>query len=148
MTWNSRFAGKKAGAQNDEGYWHVRIGGKLVKSHRIAWVISGRSIPAGISIDHINGDTGDNRLVNLRTATHRENCRNQKLRKTNTSGVKGVSWHAQAGKWQAKIRDGQKQRSLGLFGAKEEAANAYANAAHSLHGEFARHGAFTNSLLR
>ena len=42
-------------------------------------------------IDHINRNTFDNRLKNLNVVTFLENAQNSKLRKDNTSGIKGVN---------------------------------------------------------
>ncbi len=43
-------------------------------------------------VDHINGDTLDNRRCNLRTCSNKENVRNSKLRKSNKTGYKGVQF--------------------------------------------------------
>jgi len=42
------------------------------------------------TIDHINNDRGDNRLVNLKWATREEQAHNRRLTTKNTSGFKGV----------------------------------------------------------
>lgn len=92
----------------------------------------------GKVIDHINGNTLDNRKVNLRVSSHTENIWNQKLRTSNTSGVKGVSWSRRREKWQAQIMVNRKAISLGFYTDIEDARNAYAKASAELHGEFGR----------
>lgn len=92
--------------------------------------------PCGVFVDHINGDTLDNRRANLRLCTPAENARNQKARK-GTSRFRGVSFNTKAQRWTAVICAGKNQ-FLGMFPTEEEAARAYDAAAYRLHGEFAR----------
>lgn len=67
-------------------------------------------------VDHINRDCNDNRVENLRWATHRENIWNKKY--------KGASLHR--GKWEAKIRDNNGKRLyLGIYKTEEEAVSVY-----------------------
>jgi hypothetical protein len=98
--------------------------------------------PEGFEIDHINGNGLDNRRSgekgNLRVATKAQNGRNQRLFSSNTSGYKGVSFHKQASKWDARIMVDGKSRRLGLFSTPKDAAAAYAKASAELHGEFGR----------
>ncbi len=73
----------------------------------------------------------------MRSASVGQNNANQGTRSDNKSGYKGVSFHAQRRKWRADIRDGNKQRHLGVFAEKREAARAYDVAAKQVFGEFA-----------
>lgn len=112
--------------------------------HRLIWIYAHGPIPASMSIDHINGDPTDNRLVNLRLATHLQNMRNVKRPTHNTSGYKGVSWHRRDRRWRAQIKTGKVTKFLGNFTSKEEAASAYNMAAQRMFGEFARLNEVTN----
>jgi HNH endonuclease/AP2 domain len=94
--------------------------------------------PNDMVVDHINGDTLDNRHQNLRWATRAENLRNRKIGKNNTSGYKGVSWVKSANRWRAKITLNGKVHYLGEFKAASEAHAAYCKASAELHGEFSR----------
>lgn len=93
-------------------------------------------------IDHKNGDGLDNRRNNLRPATHQQNTFNQKIqtRPGKSSKYKGVCLfkNLKYKKWNARIKLGGIQYSLGYFATQEDAALAYDKKAKELFGEFAR----------
>jgi hypothetical protein len=89
-------------------------------------------------VDHRDGDGLNNQRENLRPATGTQNHANERLSVDNTSGVKGVYWHKQKGKWHVQCRVGKTSRSGGLYSDINEAARAYEKLATSLWGKFAR----------
>jgi len=96
------------------------------------------SCPAGMQVDHINGNVLDNRRSNLRICDHAENMRNRRISKNNTSGYKGVSWEKKKRKWGASIKVNRKTIHLGWFNDLEKAYEAYVAASQKYHGEFGR----------
>ncbi|MEK3867671.1 HNH endonuclease [Paenibacillus sp. FSL H7-0716] len=77
----------------------------------------------GLVVDHINHDTLDNRLVNLRVVTQSENVRNPDLKKR-ISKFPGVTWYENKGKWRAKRRVNGKSHHLGYFANWDDAVEA------------------------
>lgn len=106
--------------------------------HRIIWKLRNGDIPAGMEIDHVNLNRLDNRIKNLRLATHSENLRNVGIWSHNTSGRKGVHWYKARNRWVAEIHVNKKRIFLGYFANIEDAAKAYSEASVKYHGEFAR----------
>lgn len=89
--------------------------------------------PKGMVVDHINGNTLDNRRSNLRVTTQQVNLHNrQRLNQNNVSGATGVSWVKSQRVWRAYIVVNYKQVHLGRFKTKEAAVLARAEAEISL----------------
>jgi HNH endonuclease len=89
-------------------------------------------------LDHIDGNTLNDRIDNLRIATRAQTLHTQKLRKKNKSGVKGV-WYVQTNKfnvWGAQIGVNSKLINLGFFQTKEAATAARRAAEIKYYGEF------------
>jgi hypothetical protein len=94
-------------------------------------------------VSHLNDDPFDCRRDNLVVRTFQEqhfNCRKMRWRdgRKCTSKYKGVSWHANLGKWTVYITKDRQQRYLGVFRDEIAAAEKYDEAARQLFGEHAR----------
>ena len=89
-----------------------------------------------VDIDHINHNTLDNRKSNLRICSHKNNIRNSKKSKNNTTGIIGVYWAKNQNKYSAAIVVNKKQIHLGYFNTKEEAAKARKEAEEKYFKEF------------
>lgn len=90
----------------------------------------------GLVIDHINGNSLDNRKCNLRECKTGENSMNMKKPATNTSGYKGVSWDKRSNKWSVKISLNNKTINIGTYKDIKDANDAYINASKKYHGKY------------
>lgn len=120
--------GRKAGCVvffHGNPYVSVGLFRKNHLVHRLIWLIETGRFPK-YQIDHIDGDTTNNRITNLRDVSIKEQSKNLSRRATNTSGVTGVTWDRHARAWTAQIQVDKKAVYLGNFkdNAFEEAVKA------------------------
>ncbi len=127
-------AGEQAGSVNKDGYRVIRLGKRDFYAHRLAWLTVHGEMPA--LIDHIDAARDNNSITNLRIASKSSNGANRGAQANNTSGFKGVKkrYH----RWIAQMHVNGRNKYLGSFSSKEEAAKAYRMAAEQEYGEFAR----------
>jgi len=106
--------GKQPGSLNTKGHIQIRLDGTLYVAHRLAWLYVTGHFPID-QIDHINGNKSDNRLVNLREATNKQNQENIPLQTNNTSGYRGVSFDKRLKKFRSYVCHNRQQICLGFF---------------------------------
>lgn len=83
-----RRKGQRFGSPHSNGYRRGAWRGRFWYEHRLIWeMFKG---PTGLYIDHIDGDKQNNKIENLREASHSQNLANSKIYKNNKSGHKGV----------------------------------------------------------
>jgi hypothetical protein len=133
--------GTLAGNISTEGYRAIGIGSKSYYAHRLAWLVMEGVLPTkGTSIDHIDGDRLNNAWGNLRLATKSQNGQNSKLKVTNSSGIKGVHWHAASKTWVVAIMLDYRNYHGGYYTSLPKAELAAINLRNKLHSEYANHG--------
>ena len=126
--------GDMAGCQDTNGYKKVRINGKMHGNHRIIFAMHNGYFPK--QIDHIDRNPKNNKIENLRDATHAENQWNTTKNAKNTSGYKNVLWRKDKKKWTCRFKVNGKHIMRGSFNTAEE-ANVYAEKLRKeLHGEY------------
>lgn len=118
-------------SNSNNGYNNVRINNKMIMRHRlIAFCFLGLENIIGKSgvgdiIDHIDRNTLNNAVENLRITTHQGNQQNRKC--------KGYNWNKRDGKFQAEIVFNGKKISLGYYTTAEEARQAYLDGKRKYH---------------
>lgn len=129
--------GSRAGTVNSHGYWVVTWKGKKYKTSRLAFLLMEGRWPDP-EADHKNGDTADDRWVNLREADRSQQLTNTRVRSDNALGIKGVSLDPREGKFYAHICKNGKRKNLGGYSTAAEAKAVRDAAARASHGEFWR----------
>lgn len=115
--------GVSAGGLCRNGYIYVRLDGRMYKRSRLIWFLTFGEWPKH-QLDHINRIRTDDRIVNLRDVTPAQNGWN-KTNRPGQSGVAGVCFHKETGKWRTRIQANGRIVSLGLYHTVTEAAEAY-----------------------
>jgi hypothetical protein len=119
------------------GYLRLYLRKNNYQAHRIAWTyVHGDWVFPNVVVDHMNGIRHDNRIANLRLATHTENMQN-KLKPQGKNPFLGVTKEQFSDKWRASIYSNGKRIHLGYaFSTPEDARDAYLKAKRELHSGF------------
>jgi hypothetical protein len=121
-------AGSIAGYRKHNGYWVVTINQRKFLRSRIVFAMHNGRWPSEY-VDHINGDTSDDKHENLRDVPARKNQQNQQ---THRDGhMVGTTFHRATGKWQSQIMINGLSKYLGVYATQEEAHSAYVAALNS-----------------
>ena len=112
-----RFAGVRVTTiqtANSGTYKRVVVGIGYQKFHvaSIVWCMFNDEWPR-FELDHINGDSLDNRIENLRDVPHSVNGKNLPRMSHNTSGVAGISWNKRRETWMPYITANGRRMYLG-----------------------------------
>lgn len=132
--------GDLAGSINSRKYRIITIDYTIYYAHRLIYLYYHGFIPE--FLDHVDGNTLNNDISNLRDATLPQNQWNQKKTKSyggkQTSSIyKGVYRNKQREKWHVKIQIKGTRKHIGYYDSEIEAAKAYNTAAIKYFGEYA-----------
>ena len=125
------------------GYHSValHIDNKVKKTYKVSRLVATEFLDNPDNkpwVDHVDHDTINDCVNNLRWVTQSENSMNSKKQNRSThSRFKGVSFHKQRQRWSAQIAQDGHLHHLGLFDTEEDAALAYNAKAIELFGEYA-----------
>lgn len=110
------------GAINGEGYGVVDVAGVQQRAHRLSYQLHNGDIPQGWMIDHICRNKKCIKPDHLRLATNKQNQENRSVTGQGRSGVRGVTWIEQIGRWRPQVRHNGKLYTFGSYETVEEAA--------------------------
>lgn len=134
-----RRVGQIAGTVTVWGYIQIKLQQRVYRAHRLAWLYVYGVMPDA-DVDHIDRNTKNNTISNLRLCSQTDNNANgigrKKLR--TVSGYKGVYRNGSCRTWVARIQVRGEHIYLGCYVTPEDAACAYDRAAVEHFGEFAR----------
>jgi hypothetical protein len=129
--------GDKVGTIHPSGYVKVQLGSVKYLVHRLIFLYHYGYLPK--LIDHIDGDSLNNKIENLREATVSQNCCNKKMQSDNKSGFRNVSKKKGYEKWCVQIQVNKKKLHIGYFLDLELADLVATMAREKYHGRFARY---------
>lgn len=113
------------GAQDGHGYGHLTVDCKSKKAYRVAYELAHGPITPGFDVDHRCHNKICVNPLHLRAITHKQNGENLRGASRNSkTGIRGVSWHKQAGKWRVTAMHHYRQYYGGSFHDIEDAARA------------------------
>lgn len=114
-------------------YFMIGINKKVYRRHQIVFIMHHGYLPK--VVDHIDGNSFNDNIENLRDVSQKINCLNRKIDKRNKSGYRGVSIRSDKNKpFMASINNSNGKRiNLGVFETAKEASIAFETAAKLFH---------------
>lgn len=131
---NGKEAGCVCRGDHGQSYWIIRIGRVGYKRSYLVFVVGTGRWP-NIMLDHINGNSLEDSLLNLREATVTQNAWNHRTRKKKATTPMGVR-QIPSGRFTARIAFNKKQICVGTFDTAAEAFVAYQQKRKELFGEY------------
>lgn len=120
---NKKPIDRVAGTISVHGYRVITIDGIKYRSRRLAWFYMTGEWPIQ-EIDHDNRDKTDDRWNNLLDVSRSANALNRDLQTNNASGVRGVHWDTNRGKWVVQVKKDNVTHFGGRFDFLDEAIEA------------------------
>lgn len=120
---------------NTNSFYAVRNDGKSPFRQDIRMHNYIMKTPKGLMCDHINHNTLDNQVRNLRNVTHSQNGMNRRVHKNNKLGEKNIS--IEHGKYHVHVQLNNKKVFHKRYSTLEEAIVARDAALRKYHGKYA-----------
>lgn len=127
-----KLAGSIAGTSDKKGHWVVGLDYGQHQAARLIWLMVKGEWPEN-EVDHKDGDGENNRWLNLRPATHKQNLENLPRQGYGEAGFRGVHWDKQRGKWECRIEHFTKVKHLGRHDTIIDAVAARLSAERTLY---------------
>lgn len=128
-------AGCQTTVSSGKKYIQIRIAGRNYYAHTLAIFYMTGLWPEQ-QVDHIDGNSLNNRIANLRCVSVSENQHNRKCaQKTSQTGVIGVTWRIKNNRevFISRIKVNMKRIHIGTFSNIADAEAAYLTAKRQLH---------------
>lgn len=136
---HAELLGKEAGCickgkGKNKSYWYVRLDGKTYKRSRVVYLMVHGVWPIPF-VDHINGDSLDDRPANLRQATPSQNTANSRDKTRSHDLPRGV-YRTKQGMFMARLTINGITKSLGVFETSDQAKAVYMRHRREAFGEY------------
>lgn len=132
----NRTSGTLLGCSQKNGYVIGMINKKFFYLHRLIYLWHHGYMPK--TVDHIDGNPGNNKIENLRACTQSQNLCNKTKQINNSSGHKNVYWANHHQRWIATVNYKGKKHTFGSFKNLEDAVLAAQVGREKIHGQFAK----------
>jgi hypothetical protein len=125
---------KEAGCILNNGYKVIGINGKNYLNHRVIFMMHHGFFPK--LIDHIDRNTLNNKIENLRQATKSQNGFNTKIHIDNKAGHKNINFVSRINKYQVQLMVNGKKMHFGTYFDIDVAKFVAETMRYKYHGKF------------